>query len=181
MVFIYGTDDAGRTRGPVILDLDPGATRHFDADDLEKGNALKGLFGSLGDGTGDWRLELTTGLDIEPSAYVRTPDGLLAPLHAVARTVEVGGATVHQVPLFNPGSNRHEASWLRVANLTDDAALVTIRGRDDAGEEREDVAQTTEIREVRLVLPAERRVASLRSSSSPATTPTCPSPRRRDG
>ena len=113
------------------------------------------MFGSLGDGTGDWRLELDTTLDIDPSAYVRTPDGLFAPMHAVARTVEVGGATVHQVPLFNSGSNRHEASWLRVANLTDDDVLVTIRGRGDAGEggAREDVAQTTEVRDVRLVLP----------------------------
>ena len=170
-VRIVGTDDAGRVRGPVILDLDPGATRHFDSDDLEEGNAFNGLLGSLGDGTGDWRLELTTSLDIEPSAYVRTSDGLLAPMHAVARTVETGGATVHQVPIFNSGSNRHEASWLRVANLTDDDVLVTIRERDDAGEEREDVAQTTEIREVRLVLPgrAARRFSAqqLESGDSP--------------
>ena len=152
-VRIVATDDAGRVRGPVILDLDPGATRHFDSDDLEEGNASKGLSGALGDGTGDWRLELTTDLDIEPSAYVRTPDGLLAPMHAAARTVEVGGATVHQVPIFNSGSNRHEVSWLRVANLTDDDVLVTIREREDAGQEHEDVAQTTEVGEVRLVLP----------------------------
>ena len=149
-VRIVGTDDAGRVRGPVILDLDPGATRHFDSDDLEEGDASKGLSGSLGDGTGDWRLELTTSLDIEPSAYVRTPDGLLAPMHAVARTVEVGGVTEHLAPIFNSGSNRHETSWLRVANLTGDDVLVTIREREDAGRD-EDAAQTTEIREVVLV------------------------------
>ena len=164
MVFIYGTDDVGRKRGPVFLYLDPGATVHFDSDDLERSNPLKGFIvrDQVRDGTGDWRLELITNLDIEPSAYVRTPDGLLAPMHAVARTVEVGGDTVHQVPIFNSGSNRHEVSWLRVANLGDEAVLVTIRGRDDAGEEPEDAARPTEIDEVRLMLPggAARRLSA---------------------
>ena len=146
-VSIFGTDDAGQRRGPVTLSLSARQTRHFDSRDLETGNASKGLSGSLGDGTGDWRLELTTELDIEPSAYVHSADGLLAPMHDVVRTVEVGSDTVHRVPLFNPGSHRDQVSWLRVANLADDSVDVTIRGRDDAG-------SSPSGGEVRLTLPS---------------------------
>ena len=146
-VRIWGVDDSGRRRGPITLSLDARATRHFNSQDLETGNAAKGLSGSLGNGTGDWRLELSTVLDIEPSAYIRTTDGFLTAMHAVARAEEVGGETVHQVPIFNPGSNRNQVSWLRVANLTDSRVNVTIRARDDAGD-------PAPLGDVRLTLPA---------------------------
>ena len=166
-VRIHGTDDAGRRHGPIILSLDARETRHFNSDDLEAGNVSKGLLGGLGNGTGDWRLELSTDLDIEPSAYLRTPDGFFTAMHGVARTVEVEGETVHQVPLFNPGSDHRQVSWLRVANLTDDDVLVTIQGTNDIEPE----VRTTEIHEVRLVLPgrAARRFSAqqLESGDSP--------------
>ena len=145
-VRIWGTDDAGNRRGPISLWLEAEATRHFNSEDLERGNAEKGLSGSLGDGRGDWRLELESDLDLEPSAYIRTPDGFLTAMHAVARSAEVGGETVHQVPIFNPGGNRHQVSWLRVANLADSSTRVTIRGQDDAG-------RAAPQGEVRLTLP----------------------------
>ena len=144
---IHGTDDAGRRHGPVNLRIDAGATAHFDSDDLEQGNESKGFTGALGDGSGDWRLELSTDLDIEHSAYVRTADGFLATMHSVARTVEVAGETVHRVPIFNPASNRVHVSWLRLANLTGESVDVTIRARDDAGE-------PAPLGEVRLSIPA---------------------------
>ena len=154
-VRLWGTDDSGNRRGPVSLSLDAGATRHFNSEDLEQGNAAKGLSGRLGNGQGDWRLELASDLDLEPSAYIRTPDGFLTAMHAVARRAEVGGETVHQVPIFNPGSNRHQVSWLRVANLGDTSTRVTIRGQDDAG-------RSAPSGEVRLTLPAHgaRRISA---------------------
>ena len=133
-VRIYGTDDAGRRFGPVTLLVDAGATRHLDARDLESGNASKGLSEGLGDGSGSWRLRLATDLDIEVGAYLQTPDGLLSAVHDVVRTLEVGGETVHHVPIFNGADDRSHASWLRVSNLTDAGVEVTIRGRDDDGE-----------------------------------------------
>ena len=51
------------------------------------------------------------------------------------------------MPIFNPGSNRHQVSWLRVANLGDTRARVTIRGQDDAG-------RAAPGGEVELTLPA---------------------------
>ena len=146
-VRIWGTDDAGNRRGPITLSLGAEATRHFNSEDLEGGNVAKGLSGRLGNGVGDWRLELESALDLEPSAYIRTPDGFLTAMHAVARRAEVGGETVHQVPIFNPGSNRHQVSWLRVANLGDASTRVTIRAQDDAG-------RAAPLGEVSLTLPA---------------------------
>ena len=162
-VRITGTDDSGDRRGPISLRLEAGATRHFNSDDLEGGNAAKGLSGAFGDGEGDWRLELVSDLDIEPSAYIRTPDGFLTAMHAVARSAEVGGETVHQVPIFNPGSNRNQVSWLRVANLTGASVNVTIRGRDDEG-------RAARSGEVRLALPAHgaRRISAQQLESGAA-------------
>ena len=76
-------------------------------------------------------------------------------MHAVARAAEVGGETVHQVPIFNPGRNRNQVSWLRVANLGDTSVRVTIRGRDDEG-------RAASQGEVALTLPARgsRRVSA---------------------
>lgn len=74
-VLIHAIDDAGNQRGPVTLSLSAGANQHFNSDDLESGNAAKGLVGSIETGEGDWRLRLETNLDIEVMAYVRTSDG----------------------------------------------------------------------------------------------------------
>ena len=152
-VRIHGTDDTGRRRGPITLSLEARAVGHFSSEDLERGNASKGLSDGLGRGSGDWRLELVTDLDIDPSAYLRTGDGFFAPMHEVARTVETGGETVHRVPLFNPASERRQVSWLRVANLNDNPVIVTIRGRDDGLGDPE-VVRPTEVYEVRLRLAA---------------------------
>ena len=162
-VRIWGTDDSGNRRGPVSLRLDAEATRHFNSEDLEGGNAAKGLSGSLGNGQGDWRLELESDLDLEPSAYIRTPDGFLTAMHAVARSAEVRGETVHQVPIFNPGSNRNQVSWLRLVNLTDARVGVTIEGRDDEG-------RAAPLGDVRLTLPANgaRRISAQQLESGSA-------------
>ena len=146
-VRISGIDDAGQEYGPVILSVDARATRHFNSRDLEGGNMSKGLDGGLGDGHGSWRLTLHSDLDIEPAAYIRTPDGFLTAMHDVVPTVEGSSGTHHQVSIFNPGSNRNQVSWLRLVNLAEDSANVTIRGRDDAG-------RPAPGGEVRVALPA---------------------------
>ena len=146
-VRIHGTDDAGREYGPVILEVGAREARHFDSGDLEAGNPSKGLSGGFGDGEGSWRLPLESELDIEPAAYIRTPDGFLASVHDVVRSVELQGETVHRVPIFNPASHPDQVSWLRLVNLTDAVVDVTIGGRDDAGEPPPGGV-------VRLVLPA---------------------------
>ena len=107
-VRIMATDDMGDRYGPVMLGIGAGEATHLNAADLENGNAGKGLSGEMGDGMGDWWLTLTTTLDIVPLAYVRTPDGFVAPMTGL---VEVGRAgpvscSVHE-PVSEPRAGEH--------------------------------------------------------------------------
>ena len=128
-VTIEATDDAGTRLGPVTLSVAAGATAHFNSDDLEQGNASKGLPSGVGSAEGDWRLELMSALDIEVLSYIRTVDGFLTSMHDSAPVA--GG--VHRVVIFNPGSNPNQVSRLRLLNLGSEEALVRITGIDDAG------------------------------------------------
>ena len=107
-VRIFGIDDAGARRGPAELSIDALQTAHVNSNDVENGNADKGLSGGLGAGEGDWRLLLYGGdLDIEPLAYIRTTtDGFLTSMLDVVRET----ALHHRVPIFNPGSNDQQRS-----------------------------------------------------------------------
>ena len=128
-VAVEAVDDGGTRAGPLALAIGANAAAHFNSDDLEDGNADKGLTGSTGPGQGDWRLELTSGLDIEVLSYVRTADGFLAAMHDVAP--EAGGR--HRVAIFNPGSNADQQSLLRLVNPGAAVAQATVAGVDDKG------------------------------------------------
>ena len=130
-VEIEAIDDEGMTFGPVSLDIDANETVHFNSDDLENSNAAKGLPTGTGPGSGDWRLVLSSDLDIEVLAYIRTPaDGFLTSMHDLVPESEDGR---HRVPIFNPGSNLDQVSRLRLINPGDATATVAITGIDDAG------------------------------------------------
>ena len=129
-VSIAAIDDTEWQYDPVTLSIGALATVHFNSDDLEMGNSRKGLSGSTGPGEGDWRLRLTSGLNLEVLSYIRTEDGFLTSMHDVAPFAE----NTHRVVIFNPGSNRNQVSLLRLVNAGDEEARVTIRGTDDNGE-----------------------------------------------
>ena len=130
-VRISGYDDAGERRGPATLTLGAKRTIHLNSGDVENGKSDKNLSGGLGaPSMGNWRLHLESEQDIEPLAYIRTrPDGFLTSMSAVAPE----GRMRHRVSIFNPASNFNQRSWLRLVNLSDTAANVTISGVDDAG------------------------------------------------
>ena len=128
-VTIDPVDDSGRQFDTITLSIDASETVHFNSGDLETGNEGKGLSGSTGSGQGDWRLAFSSELDIEALSYIRTEDGFLTAMHDVA-PVE---GDIHQVAIFNPGSNKNQVSRLRLINPTDATAEVTIRGTDDKG------------------------------------------------
>ena len=130
-VQIYGYDDMGTMMGPVTLSMEAMQTVHLNSGDMENGNEGKGLSGGIGDGAGDWRLVLSSSeIDIEPLAYVRTRgDGLLISVHDMAGAAGMA----HRVPIFNPGDNTNQRSSLRVVNMGDAMANVTITGVDDSG------------------------------------------------
>ena len=93
---------------------------------------------------GGWRLALTTELEIEPLAYIRTPDGFVTSVHDVvqpefvpeygpARTASDDSLLYH-VRFFNPGKNSTQQSLLRLINISGTENMVTITGLDDKGQ-----------------------------------------------
>ena len=128
-VQIEAVDDTGMSYGPLTLSIDGHQTVHFNSNDLEEGNPGKGLTGSTGVGEGDWRLTLTSDLDLEVLSYIRTRDGFLTAMHDLAPVAD----GVHRIAIFNPGSNTSQVSRLRLLNTGEEAAEVTIEGTDDRG------------------------------------------------
>ena len=127
-VAVHARDDAGADYGPVTFRIAAGGALHFNSNDLEAGNPAKGLTGSTGPGTGGWRLELESGLDIEALAYVRHADGFLTSMHDAARGPSARLAT------FNPGSNWRQVSRLRLSHRGAGPLAVRVTGTDDAGD-----------------------------------------------
>ena len=102
----------------------------FNSADLETGNADVGLSGGIGSGTEDWRLRLSSSLELQVLTYIRTREGFLTSMHDLV--AESGGG--HRVVIFNPGRNRSLVSWLRVVNAGPQDAEVRIEGIDATGE-----------------------------------------------
>ena len=146
-VGIVAYDDAGTGYGPATLDLDAGEAVHFNAGDLEAGYTDKGLgdqdqgFGEE-IGTGAWRLELTSALEIEVFSYSRTEGGVVSGMQEVVPRTGYG----YRVGFFNPASTLGQESRLRLVNRGASSVAVTVEGVDDAGEPGSGA--------VRLTLPA---------------------------
>lgn len=128
---VYGTDDSGQLsrKGPVLLSLDGSTSIQLTAQDLEDGSIAKGLINSLCDGYGKWRLEIRSSEDIDVMSLIRTPDGFLTGMSAIAPVQ--GEARVAY--FVNPASNASQQSFIRVSNLSETEASVTISGIDDSG------------------------------------------------
>ena len=147
-VAIAAIDDSGWHAPGIMLAIGGNETAHFNSNDLEQGNAGKGLSGGTGSGQGDWRLELTSVLEIEVLAYIRTTDGFLTAMHDVVER----GPNGHRAAIFNPGRNRNQVSLLRLINPGAEDVEVTITGIDDAG--TASAGEGGEAGAVRLTLPA---------------------------
>ena len=151
---VAAVDDGGARVGPVTLALKAGRTVHFNSGDLQWGNAAKGLRDGVGSPThGDWRLELTSDLDIAVTSYIRTEDGFLTSMHDLAPPGTA--AQTARVPFFNPGSNQRQVSLLRVMNDSDAAATVRVTGVDDAAMRSGEVRLTVPASEARTLTAAD--------------------------
>ncbi len=129
-VALWGIDDAGRrSTGTITLRLTPRQSLQLTSQDLEAGNPDKGVTGSLGSGTGNWRLVVLTDLDLMPMGLIRTPDGFLTTVHDTV----AGDGLNTRVPMFNPADNPNQVSALRLVNPNNANVSLTIRGVDDAG------------------------------------------------
>ena len=128
-VSIEAIDDTGEHYGPVDLSIEANQTIQFTSDELELGNALNGLPVGVGNGSGHWRLDLQTDLDIQPLAYFRGTDGFLTDMYAVVPKQQ----SVYHVLVFNPGSDTTNVSMLRLINPGEETAFVAIAGLDEQG------------------------------------------------
>ena len=146
-VQIRAHDETDWQYDSIELDVDAGKVRHFNSQDLELGNAAKGLSGGVGGGQGDWWLELTSGGEIDVLAYVRTRDGFLTSMHDTAPVMHGG----YGVSIFNPGSNRSQVSHLRIVNPLQEEASITVQAIDDRGVAGGQVELTVPARRARTV------------------------------
>ena len=130
---VWGLDDAGARFGPARLAIGAGRTAHFNSEDLERGNAAKGLTDGIGAPVaGDWRLEILSTLDLEAQTFLRAPGGPLSALHDGLPRV---GETL-RAAFLPAGRERSPAGALRVSNPTGADETVMAWGFDDAGRGR---------------------------------------------
>ena len=137
-VLIEATDDSGDRREPVSLFIEQGHAAHFNSIDLEQGNPAKRLSGGVGAPVrGDWRLKMSTSLDVDVLAYSRTKDSQARTANAFVTAMNEVAPTVdgnHQVVFLNPGANQAQKSMLRLVNTGLDDVEATVTGIDDAGQ-----------------------------------------------
>ena len=128
-VGITAFDDSEWDYDALTLSVPANEVRHVNSDDLELGNADKGLSGRTGSGEGHWRLQLSGPDDVDVLAYIRTKDGFLTSMHDVVP----GANNRHEVAFLNPGSNHRQVSVLRLVNAGEAMAQVGITGIDSGG------------------------------------------------
>ena len=128
---IRAQDDTDQEFGTLTLNLDASESIHFNSEHLEQGDDDKGWIEGIGTGEGDWRLTLTSELDVDVLAYVRrTSDRFLTSMHDFVRRT---GTDTYEVAFFNPGRNTDQVSRLRILNTGEEDASVSIKGTDDGG------------------------------------------------
>ena len=92
VVEIVGFDDQGEQYGPIELELEARASVVLLTREIENGAPDKGLLDGLGDGSGQWQLDLTTDLEI---AAVSFKGGVLSDVLSSAELTSGGGLPSH--------------------------------------------------------------------------------------
>ena len=134
-VAVSGVDDRGvaAPSGVARFTVQPRAASTFTAAELEDGAA--GLSGSLGDGTGKWRLEVEADVPVQVMSLLATPTGHLTNLSTDPRSRSV---------LFFPSSSDPlgRQGFVRVVNQSNQDGEVSITAFDDAGQAHGPIALT---------------------------------------
>ncbi|MCY3623330.1 MAG: PQQ-dependent sugar dehydrogenase [Gammaproteobacteria bacterium] len=123
-------DDTNGDFEALTLPVQANQSVHFNSEHLETGEGADWTDG-IGSGQGDWRLTLSSELDLDVLAYIRrTSDGFLTSMHDFVRRT---GTDTYEVAFFNPGKNTDQVSHLRILNTGAQDASVSISGTDSAG------------------------------------------------
>ena len=133
-VRVTAIDDGGNPGdGAVTFTLPAQAGRSLDASELESGGT--GFEGSLGNGVGNWRLEVESDQNTTVANLLESPEGYVSNLTTVAEPGEDG---VFVVPLF-PASGGDFEGLVRVVNDDDADGTVRIEASDQSSWEYEAV------------------------------------------
>lgn len=156
VVRIDAIDDAGFYYRQTVA-IGANESLNFNSQDLEYGNANKGLVGTGAAPIGHWRLCFLDGYGLrpQPQAYIRTRDGFVTDM-----TLSVPGRDIDcevlcpewRVPMFNPGRNVNQVSYLRLVNNSDFnkwVQIIGVRGDGTANRDSEGLP-----RDVVLEIPA---------------------------
>ena len=142
-VAIAGIDDNGASPGDTIsLSLGAGVARTISAQEMESG---EGLDQALGDGSGKWRLTVTSDQPIVVASLLESPTGHLTNLSTVPdnKTVGDGGVEIHLVPLFlSQADPKGRQGFVRVVNPGAQEATVRIKAYDSTARELDAVTLT---------------------------------------
>ena len=129
---ITGIDDTGSSPGGMVsVEIAAHASVLLGAEELEAGGARLG--GALGDGEGQWRLDIASDGDLSVMSLVETPDGHLTNLSNATATLVPAG-DVQGVAGFPSGSvESGELGVLRIVNGSGIPGSVRIRLHDGTG------------------------------------------------
>lgn len=132
-VTLSGIDDAGITSiGTVTFNLLPYESKEVNSHDIEYGNTSKGLVGSIGTGTGNWRLVLSSSGPVDAQGFIRTITGFLTSVQDPDPN-KVQLSEFVTVPIVNPGGNPNQVSIIRLVNPNSSQNTISIFGTDDSG------------------------------------------------
>ena len=133
-VVITGRDDAGEpSGGEVRLTLAAGESRSLGAAALEEGG--DGFDGSLGDGSGKWRLTVSADRPLRVMSLLRNPAGNLTNVSGPGPDPEGDppAARTWTLPLVVADADPVRTGLVRIVNRSDRAGAVAIHAIDDAG------------------------------------------------
>ena len=135
---VEGFDRDGAPGATLLpIDLEPYESLIFTVYDLEAGSGTLGISPGLGDGSGDWRLRVSSALPLDVSTYTGAWGHGMAPLAedtTVPDATDASGNGTYTVSWFNEGSNFTIRSFLMVVNAGDAPAEIGVGGRDAAGQ-----------------------------------------------
>ena len=128
-VAVEGWDQSRTTsRGVVRFDVPADAVVEFTAAELETG---AGLTGALGNGTGKWRLEVTSDQSIAVMSLLESPEGYLTNLSSIPVPPEDG---VYPVALFPAASDPlGRQGFVRLISRSPSKGTVSVRAYDRSG------------------------------------------------
>ena len=130
-VNIVAYDDSGFRVGPIEMNLHGNQSIYIDSAELENGDPEKGISTGIGlPFVGDWRLTMTSDLDIHVVSYIRSSDGLMSPIHD---SVPIQVGKYAQIGFLNASDNMEADSLLRLVNPGDQSSAVTIYAFDEDG------------------------------------------------